>query len=224
MNRSRIIAVRLIPLPQSSNSIQVGDGGSGGGNNHFKGFAFQRGYGQRFRGFAFQRGHGHISLMSRSFGQRGGAFNWGIFAKLFGKVVPYLSKGIKSATPLVKSAGKQLLKSVGDQAVNSSTQFLNDVISGSNVLDSAKQRLKEGGSKLVDVVNNQLVDEGIKLASNIKRTIADNYQQDQKGKGKRRKIDESNATTSKIICRSGVGGARRCFKNSKLAYKSIFDL
>jgi hypothetical protein len=182
----------------------------GGGSDRFQGIDFQRGHGRRFgrrrRFHRMQRGRG-----------------WGWLARLFGKIAPSIVSG-------AKTVGKQLLTSAGDQAINSSVQFLNDVVSGENVKAAAVQRLKEGSAKFGNDAKTQLTDSGMLLAKAAKRKLSE-FQNVQQGSGyKRRKTTKKKAIkrkkTSKLsILNTAVKREGSCHfkKCSKLPYRDIFN-
>src|SRR5271170_255821 len=152
MNRSMSLAVRHRP-------VQIGRGG----DERFQGVEFQRGYGG-FQGIAFQRGNGY-TIIGKRFGNSQKFRNqngegWGWISKLIGRYAPRFIDG-------AKHVGKQLVSSVGEQAMNTGMQFLGDVVSGENVLKSAKHRLKEGGNDLLNTTKTQLTNKGMLLAKGI---------------------------------------------------------
>ena len=202
MNRCRNILERGCPT-----ASQVGGGA-------FRGYTFQRGHG--FKGDEFQIGHGgggfggterYVTCRGRLARrrQRGAGWDW------FNKILPFLTKG-------VRAVGQQAISTVADQAMNSSMQFLDDVLEGENVLDSAKHRLKEGGKALRRTAKAKAKDGAMTLARTAKRKLAERRTTtvSQQGSGvaaKRRK---------EIIPIRAAERAGRS-KKPKLTYKHIFN-
>lgn len=91
-----------------------------------------------YSGMSFQRGRGGI--------QRGNGF---------GKILTSLMKN-----PQIRQLGKSIRKVVKKEGLESGRQFLSDVMSGENVLDSAKTRLLSTGKNLANRALRRL--EGIK--------------------------------------------------------------
>ena len=156
MSRSVILMRRNLPL-------QIGGGAYG---DIFQGIEYQRGHGQ-FQGIEFQRGHGHFCRCRNNY-QRGDG--WGWIGSLFRKAAPLLMKG-------AKTVGKQLLSTAGEQAINTGIGFLNDVVDGENVVESAKPRLKQGGNQFMNTAKTQIQEDGKHLAKIVKRKLEDLQQQ-----------------------------------------------
>jgi hypothetical protein len=229
MSRSNILTSRFASVQQQY-----------GGGQTFKGLPFQTGYGPRYKGLAFQRGYGQpITIRGRNF-QNGKGFGWGSIVKLIGKAIPSInkgaskigstiSKGVSKIAPHLlkgaKSMGKELLHAAGTQAVSFGMQFLDDVISGENVLDSAKQRMKQGGNEFLNLTKSQLMEGGLEMAKNLKRKLIEDAE-NQEGSGFRPRRIRSNADMNRknsVSCVSVSEGGRRRFKRTTLPYRTIFD-
>jgi hypothetical protein len=189
MSHSYILAQRHAPLLQY------------GGGSTFVGIPYQQGYGDRFKGYEYQRGFGRCctAIQTRNF-QRGKGLNFAWLGKLLARAAPALSKGIsgvKSVVPQVVSgltnAGKELASALGSTAMSTGMQFMDDVISGENVWESAKVRAKQGTREAVDTAKAQALEQGLNLAKDLKRKMVDKFQDRQKqqsgrGLNKRRKM------------------------------------
>jgi hypothetical protein len=181
MNRQRLILVR------HRSAFQVGGGFQGVSYQcgyGYKGDEYQMGYG--FKGDNFQRGYGSdpprfCVWRGKMFIRQRGAGGWGWFGKIAARALPFLTRG-------VKEVGKHALTTVTDQAVNSSMKFLDDVLDGENVLDSARSRLREGGDALRDSARAKTREGVLELARTAKKKLAQVGQRQQVGSGAKRKL------------------------------------
>jgi hypothetical protein len=204
----------------------------GNGSGRYQGIEFQRGHGiefQRGYGIEFQRGYGvKFGGKLRFYRVQNGGGRWSWIARLIGRIGKKVAPSILSGA---KTVGKQLLSSAADQTVNKSLQFLDDVVSGENVLNSAKQRFKEGSSDLIDETKNQLKNQGLLIAEAAKRKLSE-YQSRQEGSGekKRKPVKKESIKkrkTSKPFSCKEVTSERGSFKLnkcSKLPYKDIYSV
>jgi hypothetical protein len=148
-------------LERNRSNFQVGGG--------FRGFNFQAGYG--YKGEHFQEGYGVGGMRAtmapgRYFRRRQRGQGWGWLSKFAARALPFLSKG-------VKEVGRSALTTVTDQAVNSSMRFLDDVLEGENVLDSARSRLKEGGDALRYAAKSKAKEGAMDLVRAAKRKLSE---------------------------------------------------
>jgi hypothetical protein len=96
--------------------------------------------------------------------QRGAG--WGWLTRFASRALPYLTRG-------ARSLGDQMVTTLADRGVETSMRFLDDVLDGENVLESAKHRLKEGRRELKDEVKNKAREQGLKLASRARSKLAE---------------------------------------------------
>jgi hypothetical protein len=228
MDRTRFISQRtsLIGCPYRGMDYQCGHGvkgdefqeGHGVKGDEFqlghgvKGDEFQLGHG--VKGDEFQQGHGRSYIMTmrnRRFRVQNGSGGWGWLGRIASRALPFLTRG-------AKAVGKHALSTITDQTLNTSMRFLDDVLDGGNVLDSAKQRLLESGDELRNAAKAKVKEGGLNLARTVRRKLveraADGAQQQQgAGRGVTRK--------------RGVAGAGRCCSITKKRktnpYRNLFD-
>jgi hypothetical protein len=162
MSHTHILAQRYAPIVQQGSGAPI-----------YKGVLFQKGYGPVYTGVHFQRGYGCCGVQPRSF-QRGKG--WPLVARIFSKLGPALMRGINTLLPHAKTIGKEAVRAASTTALNTGVQFLGDVIDGENVLESAKERLREGGREMVNNVKTQAVEQGMNLAKGLKRKLDDKLQ------------------------------------------------
>jgi hypothetical protein len=215
MDRGRRILARHRP------NSQFGSG--------FRGFNFQAGYGyvgenfqqgHGFKGEHFQRGHGtdvgavrSTMCPPRMFRRHQRGQGWGWLSKFAARALPFLTRG-------VKEVGKQALTTVTDQAVNSSMRFLDDVLDGENVLDSARSRLKEGGDALRHTVKTKAKAGAMEVARTAKRKLAERAGVGQTGGGgtkRRRKCGTAKGRKKKkkVVRKKGRGKKKKGRRVSK---------
>jgi hypothetical protein len=167
MDRGKRILARHRPNVQFGSGFRGFNFQAGYG---FKGEHFQQGYG--FKGEHFQQGHGAdggvraTMCPSRMFRRHQHGHGWGWLSKFAARALPFLTKG-------VKDVGRAALTTVTDQAVNSSMKFLDDVLDGENVLDSVKNRLKEGGDALRHTAKTKAKEGALEVARVAKRKLAE---------------------------------------------------
>ena len=206
-----------------------------------------RGVGHRFRGVDFQQGHGEYKVRYRRNAdfrnQYGDGIQW--FSNIYRWFKPGMNL-VKSYLPKIgeaaKEVGKDLLSSAKDQVITSGKNFLGDVISGENVLKSAKSRLNEAGGEFVHNAADKLADTGLSYAVKAKRKLS-SMSQSGSGVVKRRKVT-SKKSKKKVFGKrktvkktaksrrkkrnsrkSEFGVVRPLFKQrAKLPYKTIFDV
>ena len=156
--------------------------------------------------------------------------------KLLGKAPALWKKISPSIVDGVKDLGKNLFSAAKAQGKTSGVQFLSDIISGENVLESAKNRLAEAGKAYADTATSQIMDDGSKIVKTVKRKLSN-----QEGSGaKRRRIMKKKKpykkkpykkkpktkkpvkkTSSRALKVKRTGcGFRKC---PKLPYRTIFD-
>jgi hypothetical protein len=127
---------------------------------------------------------------------------------------------ISRAVPLIRkgatAVGKKILKVGKKEALRSGVNLLGDIAAGENVLESTKQRLKEGGNKFLHTLGSDLADNGIKLAKTAKRKIEQSLDASgQRGSGvKKRK---------QVIRKPALGAKGHTFGKAKLPYRHIFQ-
>jgi hypothetical protein len=106
--------------------------------------------------------------------------------------------------------------------MNTSVKFLDDVLDGENVLESAKSRLKEGGRAFRATAKAQAKDGAMRLARTAKRKLREHGggSKGQQGYGLavpvRGKVSHSTAST-----RAGRGARG---KKPRLSYRTIFNV
>jgi len=122
-----------------------------------------------------------------------------------------------------KSIGKELLSTVGVQAINTGVGFLNDIATWEYVLDSAKLRLKQGGNELLHTAKDQLMADGMHLAREAKRKLESFKAQRGSGSKRRKKNNNININSSKSLISKSEAGERGCKKHCKLPYSTVFD-
>src|SRR5579862_3493193 len=169
MDRGKRILARNRPNAQFGNGFRGFNFQAGHG---YVGEHFQRGHG--FKGEHFQKGHGAggggvvgtrtTMAPSRMFRRNQQGQGWGWLSKFAARALPFLTNG-------VKEVGKHALTTVTDQAVNSSMRFLDDVLDGENVLDSARSRLKEGGVALKHSAKTKAKEGAMELARAAKKKL-----------------------------------------------------
>jgi hypothetical protein len=200
MNHSKILTLRLIP--------REGQYGAGGDGTRFSGALYQKGYGgARFSGALYQKGYGGGILGSRFVGrdhQRGYGCcvirtrfhqkgkGWGAVVKWLARAGPALMNTFKSAAPHVldgaKNFGREMASAAASSALNTGMQFMDDVVGGENVLESARARFKQGGHEILNAAKAKGLEETFNLAKGLKRKMDEKLQSIQSGSGGRRRL------------------------------------
>jgi hypothetical protein len=220
MSHCAILSARFLPLQR------------GGGEIKFQGSPYMRGYGG-FSGSPFMRGYGNKFVRYRTFRLRQRGEGWGSIWNLIKGIAP---KFLNTVTSGAKIVGKQLLTSAGDQAITSGMQFLGDVASGENVMESATNRLKEGGNEFANTAKVKLRDGGMTLAHSIKRKLAELkslQEQQQQGSGfkklktshMKKTINTKRKVPIPVTYKTNFKGDSSCHFNkcSKLPYSDIYS-